>query len=106
MFIVYFAAMIEPVLAKEAPNLLDMNGPLLQGLLGMFFLVTILSFVLGFLLFGIAVWQTNKTKWLGVLLIIGSLPFLYYFELEEILRNDTKKYARRIASVPAQPIIS
>lgn len=78
MFIVYFAAMVEPVLAREAPNLLDMNGPLLQGLLGIFFLGTIIGFVLGFLLFGIAVWQTNKTKWFGLLLIAGSVPFLYY----------------------------
>lgn len=78
MFIVYFAAMVEPVLAKEAPALLDPSGALLQGILGMFFLVTILSFVLGFLLFGKAVWQTNKVKWFGAALIVGSFPFLYY----------------------------
>lgn len=90
MFIVYFAAIVEPVLARQAPALLDMNGPLLQGLLGVFFLVTILSFVAGFLLFGIKVWQTNKIRWIGVLLVIGSLPFLYYFinpEAPELIYN-------------------
>jgi hypothetical protein len=83
LFLVYTAALIEPVVAKEAPQLLDPNGPLQSGLFGTFIAGAMICHVLGFLLLGIAVWQTNSMKWLGGALILGSVPLLYYFVNQE-----------------------
>jgi hypothetical protein len=90
MFIYSFAAMIEPALVSSAPQLLSMNGPLFQGLFGLFFMSTVVLFIVGLVLFGYSVWQTNKTKWWGALIILGALPLGMIFvnpETPELVYN-------------------
>lgn len=91
LFIIYsFAAMVEPVLARNAPNLIDMNGPLFQGLFGLFFIATVITTLVGFILFGISVLKTNKSKWIGAAIIIGTLPLAVIFinpEAPELIYN-------------------
>ncbi|MCZ7356501.1 MAG: hypothetical protein O8C66_06690 [Candidatus Methanoperedens sp.] len=73
-----FAAMAEPVLISQAPNLLDPNGPFFGGLAGIFFAITVIISIVGFLLFGIAAWRI-KEKFSGIAIIIGTLPLVLFF---------------------------
>ena len=95
LFIIFsFAAMIEPILAKEAPELLDMNGPLFQGLFGLFFMATVITTLFGFLLFGISVYKTNKEKWPGAAIILGTLPLSLIF-----IKPETPEFVYNIGFI-------
>lgn len=89
-----FAALVEPVLAKNTPQLLDMNGPLFQSSFGIFFMATVITAIVGFLLFGFSIWKTNKAKWTGVVIIVGTLPFLMFF-----IKPETPEYVYNIGFI-------
>ena len=63
-------AFVVPVIAAEAPELLDPSGPLLGGPLGIVFLLAGATFALGAILLGIA------TVRAGVLPRLSALPFM------------------------------
>lgn len=66
------AATLMPIIASKAPTLIEESSTSSSALI--FGLVLLLSFVLGFLLFGIAVMRAGVLpRWSGLVLIIGLL---------------------------------
>jgi hypothetical protein len=63
-------AFVVPIIAAEAPKLLDPSGPLLGGSLGVVFLLAGIIFALGAILFGIVIVRA------GVLPRLSALPFI------------------------------
>jgi hypothetical protein len=76
-----FDAVINPVLRAESPALLNPDGPLLAGPLGIVFMIAGVSFALGFVLFGVTTFRAGIFPvGAAVLLIIGS-PILGFSPL-------------------------
>ena len=65
-------------MGAETAALLEMDGPVLGGRLGMILLATSVAFTLGYVLFGVAVWKDGRLpKWAGALLAVGGLIMPY-----------------------------
>jgi hypothetical protein len=74
--LLYFEAFIMPVLAIEAPALVDEKGPIFTGPTGIIFPVSLMAFMLGYLIFGIATIRAKLlSRWGTLLIIIGAVLF-------------------------------
>lgn len=74
--LMYFEAFVAPVLAKEAPDLLDTGGPIFgAGPSRAAVLGTFLLHLAGYVLFGIATLRTGVlSRWGALLLVAGAIP--------------------------------
>ncbi len=71
----YYEAYIWPVLAIEAPVLLEETGPLFAGPTFLAITLTFTSFLLGWVLLGIATMRAGVLpRWGALLVIIGAVP--------------------------------